>query len=121
MHNPSISVKLTKYLVFINALIWLVFAIIVAAGFHPAIPHGPRYRWGITILALLTSVFLIGDYRIMMVRGGFAYYFLLGMLALISLLTITDEFGVVDLIVFLFNLLTFILLIKDRRYYLQRG
>ena len=121
MQDPSNSVRLTRYLVYLNALIWLGLAIVIAGGFHTAIPQGPLYSWGMTILALLAFGFLIGDYRLMVKHGGLAYYLMLGMIALISILTVMDEFGLVDLAVLLLNLLTFILLIKDRHYYLQRG
>jgi hypothetical protein len=120
MNKPPVSVTITLFLIPLNALVWLAFAIITASGLHPAIPEGDLFRWGMSILAFLTCVFLIVVYFLLRRQGGVAYYLMLGMLALISLLSVTDEFGLLDLLVLVINVVSFLLLIKDRAFYLQR-
>lgn len=120
MNKPPVSVIVTLFLILLNALVWLVFAIITVSGLHPAIPEGDLVRWGMSILAFLTCVFLIVVYFLLRRQGGVAYYLMLGMLSLISLLSVTDEFGLLDLFVLVINVVSFLLLIKDRAFYLQR-
>jgi len=72
-----------------------------------------------SILALLTSGLLIGLSFFLRRRTSVAYYIMLGMLALISLLTVTDEFGLADLVVLAISVVPFVLLIKDKAWYLQ--
>jgi hypothetical protein len=119
MKKSTVSVTSPLFLILLNALIWLAFAIITVSGLHSTIPDGALIRWVMSILSFLTSVFLIGVYYLLRRNGGFAYYLLLGMLALISVLTITDEFGLLDLLVLIINAFTFLLLIKDRAFYIQ--
>jgi predicted membrane channel-forming protein YqfA (hemolysin III family) len=53
-------------------------------------------------------------------RSSLAYYLTLGLLSVISLLTLTDDFGLSDLIVLIITIAPFVLLIKDRGWYLER-
>ena len=115
------SVRLTKYLVFSDAVIWMLLAVVIAVDLHPALPVGAVYRWIMASLALMAGIFLIGDYWIMIKRGGWAFYLMLGALAVISLLTLFDQFGFPDLIVLLINVLSFALLLKDRSFYLRQA
>jgi predicted membrane channel-forming protein YqfA (hemolysin III family) len=73
------------------------------------------------ILALLTTGLLMGLWLFLRRRSRLAYYLALGLLAVISLLTITDEFGLSDLIVLIITVAPLMLLIKDRAWYLQRA
>lgn len=121
MKNPPVTVSITLFLIVLDALLWFAFAVITASGAHPAIPDGDLYRWGMSILAFVTSFSLIILIIISKRRGGVAYYLLLGMLFLISILTITDEFGLVDLMVLVLHVIAFLLLLKDKAFYLQRN
>lgn len=113
------SIRLTRYLMYSCVSIWTLLAIILAAGFHPAVPEAGFYRWGLTTLSMLAGVVLLIGYQRMVRRGGLATYGVIGVLASISLLTIVDQFGFVDLLVLLIHLLALSLLIKDRRFYLR--
>jgi hypothetical protein len=66
----------------------------------------------LTSLALFSMPLLMGKIRL-------AYYGLLGLLGWIAFLTITDEFGVADLVVLILTLTPLLLLIKDRGWYFQ--
>jgi hypothetical protein len=113
------SIRVTKYLIYLAAVIWLLLAIILVAGLHPALPEAGIYRWGMAILSSLACVSLGWGYQIMIKRGGPTYYLILGLLAAFSVLTITDQFGLVDLLVLAVHLLAFVLLMKDRSRYLR--
>lgn len=107
-------------LVIVNALIWLVFATIVAAGLHPAIPDSGLVRGVMAILAFLTSGALLVLSILLRRRNTIAFYITLALLLLISFLTVTDEFGIYDLIVLIITLIPLVLLIKNRAWCLSR-
>lgn len=119
MSKQRITLKITRLLLITDALIWFSFSLITAFGLHPAIPEGTLYRWGTAALAFLTSLGIAGLYYLLIRKVKLAYYLLLGGLFIISLLTITDEFGISDLIVLIINLGTLILLLRDRKVYLE--
>ena len=109
---------LTRILILLDALIWLGFAIITALDLHPALPEGNLFRWIISSLALGTSLVLTGLLFLISRGSKIAYYLLLGALLLVTILTITDDFGIADLIVLIVNLSAIILLYIDRKAYL---
>jgi hypothetical protein len=120
MTKTPISISVTLILLLLNAFIWLAFAIIVAAGLHPAIPDVRLVKWGMAILSLLTSGTLIGLSVFLRGRRRLAYYLALGLLVTISLLTLTDDFGLPDLIVLILTVAPLVLLIKDRTWYIEQ-
>ena len=119
--NKQINTRsITRWLIYLNALIWLSFALITALDLHPAIPEGPLYRWGMSVMAFLTGISLIVLYHLLSKGYRIALYLLLIGFGLISILTITDQFGIYDLIVLILNLAIFLLLIKERHQYLTQ-
>ena len=83
-------------------------------------PAASAMRWVMVILALASSMALAGIAVLLRRRSRFAFYFGLALLALISVLSITDQVGLLDLLTLLLNLVAFGLMIKDRAWYLQR-
>lgn len=117
MNNRLSRIDLTQASIYLNAAIWFGFAVLVALHLHPAFPENPVYRWGMTGLALLTGGMLITLFRLAR-RWRPAYFLLLGLLSVIALLAITDEFGLADLAVLAINLLALFLLIVNREDFL---
>ena len=118
MKKKRTTLKITRLLLITDVLIWLSFSLVIAFGLHPAIPEGPLYRWGTAALALLTGLGITGLYLFLLKGFKPAYYLLLVGILIISFLTITDEFGLPDMIVLIINVAAFVLLIKDRKTYL---
>ncbi len=116
-HSPSISI--TIVFIYLNALVWLAFGVIVAFDAHPSIPNYPLLISGMAILAILIAcIFLVlGIY--VTKRNRIAFFLTVGLLVLTSLLTILDDFGLIDLAFLIINMIPLILLIKDRAWYLQ--
>ena len=75
-------------------------------------------KWIMAALALASVVTLIVLTLLLFKRYHPAYYGAFAFLALIALLTITDEFGLPDLFMLVITLGALALLIKDRRWYL---
>jgi len=115
--TERISVRITYYFLLADSLLWLAYAVVVAAGLHPALPDSAVLRWLIPVLALAGSAALPGLYLLARRFGAAGYYPLLALLLLISLLTVLDEFGFVDLNVLILHLIPFVLLVIDRLYY----
>ncbi len=112
-----ISVRITFYFLLADSLLWLAYAVVVAAGLHPALPDSALLRWLIPVLALAGSAALPGFYLLARRFGATGYYPLLALLLFISLMTIIDEFGLADLNVLILHLIPFVLLIIDRSFY----
>lgn len=113
------SVRVARYFILADALVWLVFTAVAASGRHPAIPAAPVVRWSYTVLGLAACLALFGGYAWLSQGGAVVYYPVVGLLGLISVATVLDQVGVLDLLVLAINLAALLLLIKDRRYYLR--
>ena len=114
-------ITFTIALVFIllTALVWLGLGVIIAFNAHPAIPDLPYLKpFMITVsfgiaLVLLALLFFLSR------RNRWAYIPTLTVLGATVLLTIFDQLGWSDLVIIALNLIPFILLIKDRAWYLS--
>lgn len=115
--NRRPTIKITFYFLLADSILWLAYAVVVAAGWHPALPESPLLRWLIPLLALAASAGLTGFYLLAKRFGSIGYFPLLALLILISFLTITDEFGMVDLNILILHLVPLVLLIIDRSFY----
>lgn len=98
----STSLKWTRILFFVNAVVWLTFGILSLA--IRAYNDGDLARWVITILMLINGLVMIW-FGIMIVRGGsLVFTFAIIYLSLNVVLSITDQFGWVDALILLLNL-----------------
>jgi hypothetical protein len=97
----------------------MAFGIITAAGAHPAIPEVGTIRWAMAIMAVLTSVCMLAFSYLLPKRNSFAYWLTLGLLFTIVILTITDEFGLADLIVLIIHVVPLAILIRERQWFRQ--
>ena len=121
MHRLPKSVALTLLLILLDALIWLGFGLAVAAGAIPSIPAAGGMRWIMAALAVGSAAALAGIAFFLRRHNHPAYYLALGLLAVIAVLSITDQVGLLDLAALLINLVPFGLLLKDRAWYLGRN
>jgi hypothetical protein len=120
MKNLPKTVTLTLLLILLDSLVWLGFGLAVAAGAIPSIPQAGGLRWIMAVLALGSAAFLAGIAFLLRRHSRPAYFLALGLLAVIAVLSITDQIGLLDLASLLINLIPLGLLLKDRRWYLER-
>lgn len=119
MKTRPLTVNLTLVFIGLTALIWFIFGIIVAGKLHPALPDEPLLRWGMGISAIAAGLMLTGLGILLMKKNRLAYWVILAGLGLMSLANLFDDVGWVDFIVAVISLLPFILLLKDRNWYLS--
>ncbi len=104
MENRQISptLKWTRTLFLINAVIWLVFGIL--SFLLRALEDGSLARWVITILMLTNGLVMI--WFGMVIISGRSWVLTLGIIymALNMVLSITDQFGWIDAFIFSLDL-----------------
>jgi lysylphosphatidylglycerol synthetase-like protein (DUF2156 family) len=119
MRNPNLSinpVQLARYLFFVAASVLLIFSV----GTLLRINQNPDQK----VMYLMYAVLFLGDAVLMFICGLFVsrqkrvYWFAVVFLSLNIVLSITDQFGVVDLLFLWFNLIILGILILARKSFL---
>jgi len=117
--RPPLSVKINLLFILLNALVWLAFGLIVALHAHPALPDEPIILEAMVVLSFCAAGVLLGLFIFLRKHNRLAWFVALAGLALGSLLIIFDDFGWIDLLVLVINLIPIVLLVKDRAWYLR--
>jgi lysylphosphatidylglycerol synthetase-like protein (DUF2156 family) len=116
MNRKPVSVSIALVLILVNAAFWLIWGL--GFAFRPSsMPEG--LKWIMVFLAIGSSVILAALAHFLKRRNRLAYYASLAFLAVIAVLSLTDEFGWLDLVSLLISLVPIGLLLKDRRWYLS--
>jgi hypothetical protein len=102
-----------RVLIFVDAAAWIGFGIAAGAGWIPGLPEG-AVRWQMAVLAVVFGAAMLFLYLLSR-RKTWAIYLLMGLLALISLLSLTDQVGLLDWVVYAINLAALVLLILEIR------
>ena len=119
MHKPPRSVTIAHALILLGALIWFLFAVLLALNAHPGFPNDPRIRNVMAVLSVAVgSVILV---LLFLLRKGhrLAYFGMLVALASAALALVFDDVGPVDLLFLAITLIPVGLLIRDRLWYLR--
>ena len=111
--QTSKLLKLTRSMFFLNAAVWLAFGI--SSLLLRAIDEGSLTRWVITIMMIANAIVMIW-FGVMNVTGR-KWVFFLAILytALNVVLSIADQFGWVDALILLLNLIVLGLLFVTRQ------
>ena len=117
MNRLPTSVSATLVLIILNAVFWLVFALIAALGGIRSIAALGVVKWVMVILALGVSGLLGGISVFLMRRNRLAFYAGVTLLAIIAVLSSMDQFGWPDLFTLLISLVALGLMLKDRSWY----
>lgn len=114
---PS-TIKVALVFILVNALVWLLFSVIIAANLHPAMPAQPLIRWGIAGASLVAGLVLILLTFQLSKQTRIAWYLAVIAFFALVVLTIADEVGWVDISYIIIALIPLVLLIRDRKWYL---
>lgn len=109
---PRRTLFVTQLLLLVDALFWFIFSLILAAGWHPSISD---VHWGMAALAFLTGCALLLSVFMLRRRSRVAYLLAHGLLSMISVLTLTDEVGIADLLVLVLHVAPILFLWLARR------
>jgi hypothetical protein len=119
MTTPPSTVRTTRLLVLLNALLWLLFGIITAAGVHPSFREAGLLRWAMAGSAFLAAIVLAALAEMLKRRPRIGCILTVALLAVMILASLLDDFGLADLLFVLITLLPLALLLKDRSWYLR--
>ena len=112
-----LQIRIAQWLFYLNTLIWLGLG--AASMLQPSRAGGISPATLLVIAALMfanSAAMLLSGWGI--VRRNFSLYvFALAVLAVNILLTFSDQFGAIDLLTLLVDVVLFGLLLVNRRYY----
>lgn len=117
-HRP-VTVTLNLSIILVNALIWLVLAIIIAANALPGLGDLPATKWVLVFLSIAIAIILLVLTYFLYKHSLKAYYLTLAFFVITSILVIFDDVGLADIIFLIISLIPVGLLIKDRAWYLK--
>jgi hypothetical protein len=108
----STMLKLTRALFIVNALVWLIFGVL---SLFLAVEVGTGTRWAITLLMFANAAVMFW-FGLMIISGSNKIFFLAILyIALNVVLSITDQFGMIDALILLLNLCLLGLLFVTRQ------
>ena len=93
--------KLTRALLFFNAAVWILFGIL---SFIKAADGGSTVRWMISMLMMANAVVMVGLGALIVSRRSWIISAATLYMGLNVVLTITDQFGLLDALILLINL-----------------
>ena len=114
-----VSVKITIFCLLAIATLWLVFGLMVALGLHPYFNSTGLFRWIMAFCSITAALMLFGLGLLLHKRFKPAWYLGVILLSVMTLANLFDDIGWIDLLVMVGALMPLILLIKDRKWYLQ--
>ena len=117
--KQPLEIRIIYISMLLNALIWLALGIIVLADLHPALPAGAAIRRTMGGLLVTAGILILALAILLRRRKRIAYWLTLALLAPIIVVTIMDEFGLADLIVVLIHLAPFVLLLRNREWFIN--
>ena len=120
MNHRPLSVTLTYGFIILNIIIWFALGVIIAFDLHPAMPDQPFFKGIMATLSFVAAGALLVTFVFLQKHNHVAYYLMLIGLGVAMLLTIFDDFGLVDLAALALCFIPFILLLKERQWYLHR-
>jgi hypothetical protein len=120
MNHRPLSMTVTYGLIILNIFIWFALGTIILFNLHPGMPDQPLFKGIMATLSFVAAGALLVTFIFLRKHVRAAYYLMLIGLGIATLLTIFDDFGLVDLAALTLSLIPLILLIKDRQWHLQQ-
>ena len=117
--TPPVTVKVTPILILVIGILWIGFSIFIALGLHPIYSQMGGFQWIIAAMSLVPGVILVVLWYLLRKHWKPAWYLAVIALASVTIAGIFDQIGWVDILVMLGSAIPLILLIIDRKWYLQ--
>lgn len=119
MNKQPVTITINLIVMLLNALIWLVLGLIIILDLHPSLSVAAGMRIGLAIISIVLSGILFGLAYFLRKHSRTAYYLTLAFFALTTVLIIFDQIGAADIAFLVISIVPIILLIIDRKWYLQ--
>lgn len=117
--RTPLSVKVCLFLLLLIALLWASFSIYVALDGHPSYSHMGLFKWIMAGLTFFAALVVLVLWFLLRKRGKPAWYLAVMVLAATTLAGLFDDIGWIDVLVMLGSAIPLVLLIKDRKWYLN--
>jgi hypothetical protein len=119
MNKIPKTVTITLILIAFNAIFWFGYAVNAVSGALDPATSVTLMVWIMAGLAFVSAVALVVVALLLRRRVRLGYYLGLPLLALIAVLSVTDQVGPLDLFSLVISLTPVVLMIKDRKWYLD--
>ncbi|MCB2214247.1 hypothetical protein KQH50_02510 [bacterium] len=120
MNKIPRTVTITLILIALNAIFWFGYAVNAVRGVLDPDDSVSLMVWIMAGLAFASAVALVVVAVLLRRRVRLAYYVGMGLLALIAVLSVTDQVGLLDVASLAISLTPVVLMIKDRKWYLGK-
>ena len=120
MRQSPASVRVVLLLLALDAMLWFAFGVAAACGAIASIAQPAHLRWGMAGLACACAAALAGLAILLGRRSRVAFFLTVILLAIITVLSVTDQIGLADLVALAVSVVPLGLLLKDRAWYLRR-
>jgi lysylphosphatidylglycerol synthetase-like protein (DUF2156 family) len=120
MNRFPATVRATLLLLALDAVMWFAFGVAAATGAIASFADMPAFRWVMAGLAWASAAALAGLAILLGRRIRVAFYLAVILLAIIGVLSITDQIGWVDVASLAVSVIPLVLLLKDRAWYLRQ-
>jgi hypothetical protein len=113
-------IKISQILFYLNSLIWVGLGIFSLARVSGNTSASPITLWIVALLMFGNAAAMLVNGLILAKRQGIFYIFALVVLGINILLTFTDQFGTLDLITLLIDLILLVMLISVRKAFFSK-
>ena len=120
MNRFSTTVLAALVLILLDAILWLAFGIAAACGSIASIAHPAIVRWVTAGLAWASAATLAGLAILLGRRSRLAFHLAVILLAIIAILSLADEVGLLGLVSLAVSVVPLMLLLKDRGWYVRQ-
>lgn len=120
MKNAPVLVKIALVFILINALVFFVLGVAIAANIHPGAPQDSGLKMLMMLGMFGGAIILAALYLLLSRRRRLSFFIALVVLAVIILLTIFDQVGWADVVAMMLAFVPLVLLILGRKWFLQK-
>lgn len=118
--SQNMSASITYILFVVNSIAWFILGLLLLFELSPAFIGNGALNIVMGVLGIISSAAYLALLVLLRKKIKIAYYLSIILLILVSILSITDEFGLFDLGALAINVIPLLLLIKDRHSYLEK-
>jgi lysylphosphatidylglycerol synthetase-like protein (DUF2156 family) len=121
MKRSRIFFQIALGMMLVEAVVWLVFGLIIVLKLHPALPSSPTLQTLMVVFSWLIAAGLVVLFILLRRRTRGVYVITLVLLELLAVLSILDDIGLIDLVVALVASISFAALLAGGKWYSSKA